>query len=79
MPVTNQQILEAVESINKRLDKMNGKIEEHEKRLGLHDVFLAKLEVSEEHHSVNWDRVANVILTVINLIIAALLAGLIKP
>ena len=73
MAATIKEVLLEVQGINRRLDKMNGKIEEHEKRLGEHDVRLAELGYEEKHHSVNWDRLISLGLGILQAVIIYLL------
>lgn len=71
--VTIAEIYVAIQEVNRRLDKINGKIEQHEARLHDHDLCLSRLSDETKHHSVNWDRVINVVVAVMQFIIIALI------
>lgn len=75
---TLAEVLAAVQEISRRLDKINGKIDEHETRLREHDIALTKLNTQEEHHSVNWSLVTQAVMAVLQFIILAILSGVIK-
>jgi len=85
--ITIEQVYEAVQAVNARLDKMNGKIEEHDRQLRAHEVKLAeldveqkhqvqdadfaRLDVEQKHQSVNWDRVISFVIMLLQFIALA--------